>query len=695
MDKNMIHIDDLFRQRMEDREASPKPGAWSNMRELLDKEMPVAASAPNWRRVVGYFTGLLLLASASVGGYSLYTGQLNSNVGTAPAALRASNTGIGNGVAASGTSAISNSGSQGAGSANKLTGAGSALRSSTAQANTATHADQPALTSATSGANSGGAHRHAGNSGSGLTGTSSRSAASVASITSATGLTSNSESAATGTASDNSAGTSAVATNIASSSKKSAFTTAPLRDRSLARKRRHSVEPESLALNAASRSATHSTQSAGNQGGKPQRRADAAPLALNSATGSQSPHSQSGRNRENEGLAPIQSGTPVNRQTPPLRILDTIRHIEIVMRRSFVPGANRPVYRLDTLPAELVVVERLIAAPEPALAAAPADKSRKQRKRDRKLQEKQAREESMALAAKPASSAAQKIPESTLNEASANANKLANETSGKLSGEKLGFWKSLRLDERVENAKTSLQSIELYPGVMGGINATVLTPNALGGFQFGLSALLAINDWWSIQGEAKYFYRFNTGSSLRDDYVSVKDTNTSYSTVSGTNYVSRSWSEARVSHNFNYEAVQTIEVPIMLRYNNNRFFTQFGVNFVSSRPIAAREVTSDPSEYKPVNSGLAPANQPNLVAFPTNTQANIRMADFGNRFGVGYAIGAGYSFTPSVYFDLRLTQTFWDNANTPGARQISKDLLRNPSFQFSLGYRFGMAKQRD
>jgi hypothetical protein len=44
------------------------------MRELLDKEMPVVAgNTTNWRRMFGYAAGLVLLASASIGGYTAYT----------------------------------------------------------------------------------------------------------------------------------------------------------------------------------------------------------------------------------------------------------------------------------------------------------------------------------------------------------------------------------------------------------------------------------------------------------------------------------------------------------------------------------------------------------------------------------------------------------------------------------------------
>lgn len=75
MDKKMISIDDLVRQRLSGGEEKERPGAWLQMRELLDKEQPVRVAAGyNWKRILTYAAGLLLLATASVGGYhALYS----------------------------------------------------------------------------------------------------------------------------------------------------------------------------------------------------------------------------------------------------------------------------------------------------------------------------------------------------------------------------------------------------------------------------------------------------------------------------------------------------------------------------------------------------------------------------------------------------------------------------------------------
>ncbi|MCB9046885.1 MAG: hypothetical protein H6550_12205 [Chitinophagales bacterium] len=73
MDKNMIKIDDLLRQRLGDAEEQERAGAWGNMRDLLDKQMPVSKvpAATNWRRMFAYVAGVALLATLSVGGYQM------------------------------------------------------------------------------------------------------------------------------------------------------------------------------------------------------------------------------------------------------------------------------------------------------------------------------------------------------------------------------------------------------------------------------------------------------------------------------------------------------------------------------------------------------------------------------------------------------------------------------------------------
>jgi|GEM_PF-2962250 len=79
MDKKHIHIDDLSRQLLSQREEETRPGAWLTMRELLDKELPLGAPLPGagwgWNRTLFAALILLLISAASLGGYHAFNGS--------------------------------------------------------------------------------------------------------------------------------------------------------------------------------------------------------------------------------------------------------------------------------------------------------------------------------------------------------------------------------------------------------------------------------------------------------------------------------------------------------------------------------------------------------------------------------------------------------------------------------------------
>ncbi len=84
MDKDLISIDDLVRQRLGGGEEQERSGAWLQMRDLLDKEMPQEKRAGfiYWRRMMGAVGVLLLIASIAVGGYELNASRNGSAANT-------------------------------------------------------------------------------------------------------------------------------------------------------------------------------------------------------------------------------------------------------------------------------------------------------------------------------------------------------------------------------------------------------------------------------------------------------------------------------------------------------------------------------------------------------------------------------------------------------------------------------------
>lgn len=73
----MIHIDDLVRNKLMGAEEETPSGAWLNMRDLLDQKMPIqpVANGRNWRRMFGLISGLVLLTTATIGGYKVVVHQ--------------------------------------------------------------------------------------------------------------------------------------------------------------------------------------------------------------------------------------------------------------------------------------------------------------------------------------------------------------------------------------------------------------------------------------------------------------------------------------------------------------------------------------------------------------------------------------------------------------------------------------------
>lgn len=89
MDKNFIKIDDLVRQRLTGVEEKEKSGAWMNMRDLLDKEMPQQKriSIFYWRRIFSAVAVLSLLGSVCIGGMELSSFYKNVDNSSTPLAV--------------------------------------------------------------------------------------------------------------------------------------------------------------------------------------------------------------------------------------------------------------------------------------------------------------------------------------------------------------------------------------------------------------------------------------------------------------------------------------------------------------------------------------------------------------------------------------------------------------------------------
>lgn len=83
MDKNFIKVDDLVRQRLGGGEERERSGAWLNMRDLLDKEMPQEERRIGifyWRRLFSVVAALSLVGTVAVGSYEFSNAFRNHSV---------------------------------------------------------------------------------------------------------------------------------------------------------------------------------------------------------------------------------------------------------------------------------------------------------------------------------------------------------------------------------------------------------------------------------------------------------------------------------------------------------------------------------------------------------------------------------------------------------------------------------------
>ncbi|MEO6832313.1 MAG: hypothetical protein ABI378_07890 [Chitinophagaceae bacterium] len=652
MDKNLIHIDDYMRQRLSGGEEPERPGAWLAMRELLDKEMPTVAVGYNWRRFFGYVTALVLLTSASVGGYmymnhaSQQKAEFAGRVGGNSATNRPANQGIkGNGVNATlvnHNEDVAPSLANESKSAKPKTGAVNA---------TAGH------------------------------------------ISSSVTLVSNTPSNSVAIPKKGNRTLIASSRVYASAGRLKSVGT------SKAIIGRKDVDGR-VAASAASRLAAASAAEVA-KGKADQPKNPIAPTTSFSKIGSAKSSARLASNSARVFSATADGAKmakdPVVKPSALRLVHDTIARLRVNARRVLDANTQKMKYRIDTVPMSQLIVARFI--PEQSLnensrksAVTNQNPSAKISNARRTLNNPSLASNTQASARnKNAISSSEKIiPNASLAEKTDAESKATNLASSKSSNFHLHLWDADKVNAAIDKIKFNLASIQLYPGLMMGINGSFFTPNSLGGFQFGLTSLIAINEWWSVLTELKYLYQFNTGSTVRDNYMNVTDGTISPAEYKGKIYDYYSWTEEHVDHYFNYEVVQSFQLPIALRYCWGRFFAQGGLNLVYNSPIKAKEVTQFQNDQT-VRAELRPV-QAVKEPFVTNDHPTVQISDFGSRFGTGYILGAGFSFTPNVYLDFRATQTFWDNAKTDGAKQISKNLFKTPSIQLSVGYRLSGKK---
>jgi len=264
-------------------------------------------------------------------------------------------------------------------------------------------------------------------------------------------------------------------------------------------------------------------------------------------------------------------------------------------------------------------------------------------------------------------------------------------TNKKSTPENEGFFDKLRKFASSSWHKVAVLGTNIYnitgpscPGMSVGVNAALFNPsNNFGGFQAGLNNLKPIGEHFSFFTELKLFFRNNSGYTVEDAFTVNKNFSKDNITMTNQNKTIYSYQIDSTVNFYNFKNFVSLELPIMFQAHYKSITAYGGMNIAYNFRLNFKELKRN---YIVNISDTVD----NSVSYATRPEVGKKYSrdDFSGKFGLGYVVGASYSFNPNLYLDLRVTQNTWDNAQTISAREVSKNYFRVPSIQFSLGYRF-------
>ena len=230
------------------------------------------------------------------------------------------------------------------------------------------------------------------------------------------------------------------------------------------------------------------------------------------------------------------------------------------------------------------------------------------------------------------------------------------------------------LTETFNEIKYNASEMTFTKGLTAGLNSSFFGPANFNGFQFGVTGDFNFGDNIAIGAEFKFFERIHNGYVLNDDYYT-------YESLGGSG---GGYKKSKIDYDFYFSTLQSFELPVMLKYKATPDFTVFGgANFLYMFGInTGAEPLPDPS---------APTK---IVQTPgKDTVATMSYKDFGQRFGIGYLFGFTFNVGQNSAIDVRAVQTFWDNLSSPGSKAVSNILYNSPSIQLSYKIKLGKDKR--
>lgn len=574
MDKNMINIDDLVRLKLAGGEEKERPGAWLQMRELLDKEMPVQAPPAvfNWRRTLSAAALLLALGTVTIGGYQLYNNRnanTNSNNGTPV-------------VVAPNMHAINNAPASNSAPVNNNTSTGSASTNNTLINNNEPgngHDNQPqhiAVSSATGGANKSTTEKRTAHH-------STKGSVAVNNIASQNEATGNTTSAEN-----------TIANNTAAQPKQTS-------------KKNHSnnvfASAGKLPANGLNKPAKHSGNNngtgngiaKGNKENKNNSRKGTAPVNNPSST-----YTPPVYNTGNNGVT-NPANFAVNTPREKRRVLDyhktNPRYVDSINFTYVQEKSRRGAKRIDTIDKGLMAVNQNEIEPASAAsgnAAANAEVN-------------------------PAANSSIEDVKLTRAERRAERNKYEHESI---------------FERMVENAKVNFNEVSFHPGLMFGVSSTMGKYNMFG-VQGGFSGSLNLSERWGIFAELKYLYRFGNGKSLANNYNSIDQAPPQYISP---NYFRFTVDSQEHSFNISSSGLVELPLAVRYRVQKLNFFAGVDLAYNFAVNVEERFDKLHTSYYygnntESLQNNWKNNNDPKLT--PAEFGSRFSM---GYMFGVGYQV---------------------------------------------------------
>lgn len=544
MDKNMISIDELVKQRLGGREEKERPGGWLAMRDLLDKEMPVAAASAtsgNIRRVIGYATALLLLAGISFGGKELFSKFRDNKAAFATNDNISDNSGIANSSAVNAPSIVNQT------VTGKKTASNTTVSKTIATTNSTNKDKQTAENKLAhvSAANSIGNPKQPG---------SGNKNQNVNKGLATRVLSSNTANLTTNNNKINTQKTESISNNELNINKKEDVVAS--NNSGLFSNRTTTNDNKNTSHKPAPVPAPNSSlnNTAGNN--KLPAKGNDEPKKPNQPVGNAAENNSTAKAAEMGGTK--KSGFE----------MDSINKIET---KQVYTGKGR--YKTDTISKGKVAMARFSVLEDINDLMA--------------VNKKQTADNLIVPAAA--------VPNAASEE------KMVSLADHKVSStHKNNGSYPTRFEEMVKNAKMNMNGISFYPGLLAGVNCSAVNGKPALGFQAGITGLVKMSERWSILTEIKYMNNITNRTTIDDGYNRDLQSQTD---PANTAIITYRWDS--VVHNFGYSSLSSVNMPIALRFSAGRMNVFGGLNMAYNFGVNIYDggATYHKSETRPIDLG--------------------------------------------------------------------------------------------